>query len=1021
MANQQPIPLGSSPLDLAVQNESDKFLQKYKWLEKAMPKVFFEEVEPENIMLITHNLMGFDLQDFYSTINLKRAAIVLCLDSSDADIRVLENYQMYGIKNYQTYVSSKPPPFPRIKKNLRVATIYFTEAIESKEQPFSKDSKNQLQNIVKEHNPDLSNEDFDQLFLNINTRFLNALPHKSLALAFDLFFRAQNRDTCQYEVKFNKDWKENKKESLQIMLAWRNTPKHNFLYRLARTIHRHDLIMKRVTASYINPYGQQNILIMALNLHGSDGRAVWDVCKIPDFLRELVTVKYFASFDLIDQRLVSQGIISGNMGNVLRSLTVFVHQALVHVDQHQYSLENIDEAICRHPELTAMLCEAFQCKFNPSSINLEKFQEIKNSFLRDVETLDTGHEDNDVRRKNVLQQGMNFITHTLKTNVFRSNLTAHSFRLDPKYIDLIPFDRLKKFPELPFAVIFIKGMHFFGFHIRFKDLSRGGLRTILPQHRERMLVERNTVFTECYNLALTQHRKNKDIPEGGAKGVLFLKPYERLESEAQILKRELEDSEVNEEEIEEKLTAFRKEQTIEYLYQAQRSYIESLLVLVNCNSQGELRAKNIVDYLKRAEDLYLGPDENMHDSMIQWVADFSKGYDYKPGSSFISGKPKGGINHKAYGVTSQGVNVYMDEVLKYLDINPKTDRFTIKMSGGPDGDVAGNQIVNLQKFYPKTAKLIALTDVSGTIQDLNGLDLNELIKLFQKQQPIREYPSEKLSEGGFLLNKNIKRDKEAFVQQTLCLRKVDGKIIEDWLSGSDANHLLKYNIYHTPADVFIPAGGRPRSIKYGNYTDFIDEKGCPTAKIIIEGANLYLTPRARKALEEKGVLIVKDSSANKTGVICSSFEVLSGLAIGTEEFEKIKEILIKEIQERTYSCALNEATLLLKTHKETGLPLTKISDQISERINQYCYQILDHLENVQLSSNPNDPLIKSFLKYCLPLLKNNYKENLLKEIPEHHKKAIIACYIASSVVYKKGLSWSPAIVDILPLVLQESS
>lgn len=30
------------------------------------------------------------------------------------------------------------------------------------------------------------------------------------------------------------------------------------------------------------------------------------------------------------------------------------------------------------------------------------------------------------------------------------------------------------------------------------------------------------LFEECYSLALTQSRKNKDIPEGGSKGVILL-------------------------------------------------------------------------------------------------------------------------------------------------------------------------------------------------------------------------------------------------------------------------------------------------------------------------------------------------------------------------------------------------------------------------------------------------------------------------------------------------------------------
>ena len=88
----------------------------------------------------------------------------------------------------------------------------------------------------------------------------------------------------------------------------------------------------------------------------------------------------------------------------------------------------------------------------------------------------------------------------------------------------------------------------------------------------------------------------------------------------------------------------------------------------------------------------------MHDEMIKWIADFSKKYDYKPGSAFISGKPKLGINHKEYGVTSLGINVYMNKPSQRCRIDPEKETFTVKMSGGPDGDVAGNQISNSTAF-----------------------------------------------------------------------------------------------------------------------------------------------------------------------------------------------------------------------------------------------------------------------------------------------------------------------------------
>lgn len=1012
-------PSSQDSLLSAIEKESHRFKDYYLWLEQAMPPMFFEDLSKENIMLVAHNLMGFDLQDFFSTIHLKNAALVICLDSADADLRILKNYSFYGIKNYQVYVSKIPVPFQNITANLRVAAIYFTEVVETTTIPVSLEAKDELRRLAREHIIRFDEPEFDKLVAGINSRFLGSLPVERLITAFEMFFRAQSRDNCQYKVHYNENWQKDGSASMNIVLAWRNTPKYNFLYRLARVINRHNLVMTRVNATYMNTYAQENILVMALELHGNQGQAAWDAADIPEFLRELFTVKYFASFDAFDTLLVSKGIISGTMANFLRSMSNFIHQTLVHVDANLYTFENIEEALCRHPELTTKLCEAFDLKFNPDSHDLTRYQKAREIFLTDLGKLDTGQEENDRRRKNVLRQGMNFIHHILKTNFFRTNLTAHCFRLDPEYLDDVPFEREAKFPVLPFAIFFIKGMHFIGFHIRFKDLARGGLRTVYPHHPEHVVHERNNIFSECYNLALTQHLKNKDIPEGGAKGILFINPFNRLDAESMVLQKELEVSGVIQEEIDKKIEIFRQDQRLKFLHQVQRSFVESLLTLVNCEPNGTIRAKHIVDYWKRPEYLYLGPDENMHDEMIQWIADLSEKYHYKPGGAFISSKPNAGINHKKYGVTSLGINVYMHAVLNFLNIDPNTTPFTIKMSGGPDGDVAGNQIYNLYRYYPKTARLLTLVDVSGTIYDPNGLDLAILAELFEAGKPIRYYPPEKLSIGGLLLDKATKHTKNPLTQQTLCWQRRINALEKTWLTGSETNNLLRNTINQTKTDIFIPAGGRPKTLDEANIKDFFDENNKPTARGIVEGANLYLTPKARRTLEKADVVIIKDSSANKTGVICSSYEVLCGLTLTDEEFLKHKPALVNEILERLKQCASNEAHLLLKTHKETGKYLTDISQQLSERINLFTYQLLDYLDSIPWSNHPSDPLTHCFLNYCLPTLRTHFHDRLLSEVPEHHKKAIVACYVASHTVYSRGLEWEPSIVEVLPIVIKQ--
>lgn len=1002
----------------AVLEEIARFEQFYTWLEKSMPRIFFKEISKEWIALIVHSLIGFKEQNFFSQIHLNNAAISLCVDSPEADVKILKNFPLYGIKNYITYISREPLPFPGLPVYLRVASIHFTEAVERPAPPLPQEVKKELIDSLKGHHPDWAEKRVEELISQMDPRFLRTMSIGSQVIALEMFERARERDRCQYEVQYEEKWQEKNLPSMFLVLAWKNVPKHNFLYRFARVVCQHGLVMSRINASYVNPYKVDSVFVLSLRLHGAKGEPAWEAADIADFLQEIVTLKYFGSMDTIDQTFVQTKLLRGNLANFLRTSVQFINQVLVNVDQNLYSIENVEEGLCHHPELTLKLCEAFESKFHPLKHDLIKFESIRDDFLKMISQLDTGHEYHDLRRKNILLQGMNFITHTLKTNFYRNNKTTLSFRLDPHYLDHAPFDRKNLFPELPFGIFFIKGMHFFSFHIRFKDLARGGLRTVFPERKERMLAERNSVFTECYNLSLTQQKKNKDIPEGGAKAVIFLKPYERLESEAQILEREMHDANMPEEEIKLQIEQFKKEQKLEYLYQTQRSFIKGLLILTNCENDGALRAKHIIDYWQKPEYIYLGPDENMHNSMIEWIASTSKKERYRPGGAFISGK-RIGINHKEYGVTSLGVNVYMTELLRFMGIDPSKDPFTVKMTGGPDGDVAGNQIMNLYRYYPDTAKLVALTDVSGTIYDPFGLDLKTCATLFQEEKSIRFYPSEKLNVGGFLLDKESRREPAPYVHQTLCWRNKDGTVEADWISGNEMNALYRYNVHQTKADIFIPCGGRPRTLRDTNYKDFLDKGGEPTAKAIVEGANLYLSPWARHYLEEKGVLIIKDSSANKGGVICSSFEILCSLTLSDEEFLEHKEELVKEILLRLKACSLDEAHLLLSSFQSTKKPLTELSDEISKKINYFTDQLLDYLEKVKLAEHHKDPLIQCFLNYCPKLLRENFQDRLLKAIPENHKKAIIASHIAAKLVYKRGLQWFPTLVETLPLILQD--
>ena len=92
------------------------------------------------------------------------------------------------------------------------------------------------------------------------------------------------------------------------------------------------------------------------------------------------------------------------------------------------------------------------------------------------------------------------------------------------------------------------------------------------------------LFNEVYQLAYTQQKKNKDIPEGGSKATLLIHPYEITWDGSQSLNDSI------------------HEKTKKMYYEAcQKSFIDNLLVLVNSDQNGCLKARNIIDYSKKPE------------------------------------------------------------------------------------------------------------------------------------------------------------------------------------------------------------------------------------------------------------------------------------------------------------------------------------------------------------------------------------------------------------------------------------
>lgn len=169
----------------------------------------------------------------------------------------------------------------------------------------------------------------------------------------------------------------------------------------------------------------------------------------------------------------------------------------------------------------------------------------------------------------------------------------------------------------------------------------------------RALTRLGTLFDENYNLANTQQRKNKDIPEGGAKGVILL-DYNQQDQPT---------------------IAFEK-------------YIDSILDLLLPGHSPGIKDP-IVDLHGQDEILFMGPDENTA-HLVDWATEHARIRGAKWWKSFFTGKGMqlGGIPHDRFGMTTRSVRAYVEGI--YAKLGLKQEEITKMQTGGPDGDLGSS-------------------------------------------------------------------------------------------------------------------------------------------------------------------------------------------------------------------------------------------------------------------------------------------------------------------------------------------
>jgi len=820
--------------------------------------------------------------------------------------------------------------------------------------------------------PDLSPQELTRLlrllWLN-NEHYVRISPARRVAQLLWLYQQSIAAGGIYFDAEETEDTE--RQREYRVMFAAGNPPQVDFLQQIMEVFNRLGLGVKRAycltISNGVHPYFLGNFYVRTRQAALADrGSELFSRLRTELYNTQILSTASHAYREFVVGR-----VMSGEEASLVNALIAFCHTNLAHNQPDRFDFEEVMRAFHSHPDMALKLVHLFNARFDPVLAERQPLYE-KNlaEVTRAIEEYNTGHRYLDEVRRGIFRCALIFIRHTFKTNFFIPEKQSLAFRLDPAYLDeLGPEFTADLPPERPFRVTFFFARHGCGYHIGFSDIARGGWRTLLSRGWDDYVTGANTLFRENYVLAHTQHLKNKDIYEGGSKMVVILDAAD-LDDRDLVTRR---------------------------LYKLQYGMINAFFDIF-VTEDGRAKDPRVVDYYGEDEPIELGPDENMHDEMVELVARQSVRRGYLLGIGVISSK-KVGINHKEYGVTSTGVVKFAEIAMEELGVDIRRDPFSVKMTGGPNGDVAGNAMRLLLDRSPQV-QIRLVVDGTGALFDPSGADHAALRRIVLKKD-LDAFDPEALHEGGFLLCRNVRR--------TEGLRELYRKVVrtergleEQWLTVDEFNREFGSLAFTVPADLFIPAGGRPETIDAGNWHRFLLADGTPSARAIVEGANSFVTPEARLELQRQGVVILRDASANKCGVISSSYEIIANLLMTEKEFLANKERYVADVLQILEQRAADEARLIFRRKSEPGCTQlwTEISAALSQEINAHYARLFAYFQqNPQLC---DEPLFRRAIEAHLPRLlrENSRYRRRIKDLPAKYRYAILASEIASSLVYR---------------------
>ncbi|MBU6339073.1 MAG: NAD-glutamate dehydrogenase [Rickettsiales bacterium] len=650
----------------------------------------------------------------------------------------------------------------------------------------------------------------------------------------------------------------------------------------------------------VNPLNGEKVYVHYFNLHLSKykNKNVFSA-KIKGNFEKLVTLinKGLAEYGPLN-RLVVELELNWKFICMIAAYTKYLYQA-----GFRYSQAYIADVLSKNPEITKLLTELFENKFDPG---LEHSIEDRRKIAREIESKIEAElsKVTDIASDTVIKRLLNIINATLRTNFYQviedhehngSSYKGYiSFKFECSKILNLPL-------PLPYAEVFVYSSRVEGVHLRGGKVARGGLRWS----------DRHEDFrTEVLGLMKAQMTKNAVIVPVGSKGGFVVKKSTQGMSREEVLAEGIE---------------------------CYKTFLRGILDVTDNVIAGKIKNASCVAF--DDVDPYLVVAADKGTATFSDIANsISAEYNFWLGDAFASGGSVG-YDHKKMGITAKGGWVSVRRHFQEMGRDTQSEDFTCVGIGDLSGDVFGNGML-----LSKHIKMVAAFNHMHIFLDPNPnpeKSFKERVRMFNlPRSSWMDYDKSLISQGGGIFERTAKS-----IKISKQVKEVLG-ISEDELAPKD----LMRAILKAPVDLLWNGG-------IGTYVKAQDETNQEVGdrandelridgadlrcKVVGEGGNLGFTQKGRIEYALKGGRVNTDAMDNSAGVDCSDHEVNIKIAL-------IQALLSKKITLEQRNKILESMTdevshLVLEDNRLQTQAISTISSQAALTLSDQS-QFLDRLE-----------------------------------------------------------------------------